>query len=269
MQRENLNKCCEIGKSNIDIDKCDIFNFMANVVGLAVLHPAGFKGTDKLAELCKIGKDTEVLDVACGKGTSAYYLSRKFGCPVTGIDISEVLLRQAERLARKKKMENKLTFKIANAENLPFSDNEFDVSILQAVLVLVDNKKQAIKEAIRVTKPGGYVGILELSWQKQPTEEFFKGTDKFCATSCMRNVQTYNGWRNLIFNPNLEEVKTCSYKMQSPRLIKDEGICNAIRVMTKWMFNSKIRNKMNMVDNFFEENSDIFGYGIYVGRKVP
>ncbi|MFH1562740.1 MAG: class I SAM-dependent methyltransferase [Nitrospirota bacterium] len=263
----NQNKCCPDNIETSNMEKCDIFHFMANVVGLTVLHPGGFKATDELAELCKISKDTHILDIACGKGTSAYYFAKKFGCQVTGFDISEDLINQAKKLAERKGFEAKLNFKVANAENLPFSDNSFDVSIFQAVLILVENKKQAIKEAVRVTKPGGYIGFLEMTWQKQPTESFLKeAAEKMCPI-CIGNIRTYEGWKELIFNQGLKEVITKKYKMRNPNLIKDEGISNAVKVMSKWLFNPRIRNRMNEVDNLFEKYSEYFGYGIYVGQK--
>ena len=41
-----------------NLEKCDIFDFMASHVGLTVLHPGGFAATRKLAEACRIDKDT-------------------------------------------------------------------------------------------------------------------------------------------------------------------------------------------------------------------
>jgi cyclopropane fatty-acyl-phospholipid synthase-like methyltransferase len=46
---------------------------MADIVGMTVLHPGVWKVTERLAELCQIDKDSRVLDIACGKGTSAIY----------------------------------------------------------------------------------------------------------------------------------------------------------------------------------------------------
>jgi len=53
MTNQNTNRRCAV-----DIDKCDIFDFMANVVGKTVLHPGGYKATEKLAELCHINTHT-------------------------------------------------------------------------------------------------------------------------------------------------------------------------------------------------------------------
>ena len=46
--------------------KCGLFDFMANTVGLKVLHPGGYKATDELCSTLEIKKDSHVLDVACG-----------------------------------------------------------------------------------------------------------------------------------------------------------------------------------------------------------
>ena len=46
--------------------------------------------------------------------------------------------------------------------DLPFEADRFDAVIVESVLAFVDDKPRAIRECIRVTKPGGYVGLNEL-----------------------------------------------------------------------------------------------------------
>jgi cyclopropane fatty-acyl-phospholipid synthase-like methyltransferase len=72
---------------------------------MTVLHPGGFEATDRLAKLCHINRDTRVLDIACGKGTSAVYLAKKYGCKVEGIDSDKNLITQARNLAKRKGLE--------------------------------------------------------------------------------------------------------------------------------------------------------------------
>ena len=99
-----------------------------------------------------------VLDIACGKGSTAFYLAEKYGCSVVGIDISEELIQEAEDTCRKKGLNNKVRFEVGNAMDLPFDDNEFDVAISQGILVFVDDKTKTINEASRVLKDGGKAG---------------------------------------------------------------------------------------------------------------
>ncbi len=101
----------------------------AEDVGLEILHPGGLEITRQLAELSHIDKDTMVLDVASGTGESALYLVTKFGCQVTGIDISELMIGRASRKAIEKGIIIK--FKKGDAHNLSFDDNTFDAVIFR------------------------------------------------------------------------------------------------------------------------------------------
>lgn len=105
------------------IEKCDIFDFMANHVGLTVIHPGGFDATRKLLGSCHIDRDSKILDIGCGKGTTSILLAQKYGCNVVGLDLSEDLLTQATRLAKRKGLEHKVSFRAGDALNMPFADN--------------------------------------------------------------------------------------------------------------------------------------------------
>lgn len=261
MQERNEKAC--------SIEKCDIFDFMANYAGLSVLHPGGFKATKTLAEACQINKDTHVLDVACGKGTSSIYLAQEYGCRVTGIDLSEDLIDYANRLARGKRLQDRVSFRTADALVLPFSNDEFDVSISQAMLVLLDDKKKSIQESIRVTKPDGYMGWVELSWREEPPPEFMDDVSNVICAYCMLNVHTFQDWEKLFKDAGVKELLTMKYPMtfQGMRsMITDEGL-NAVRVMFRVMTRHRVRKRMNTMNRFFKDNAQYFGYGIYIGRK--
>jgi ubiquinone/menaquinone biosynthesis C-methylase UbiE len=249
------------------IEECDIFDFMANIVGMVVLHPGGFEATNRLAQLCHINRDTRVLDIACGKGTSAVYLAKKWGCKVEGIDIDKNLIKQARNLAKRKGLEKRVSFQVGNALELPSQDDEFDVSISQAILVLLLDKKKAISESLRITKPGGYVGWIELSLKKDPTQKFLDlAAAKGCAY-CIQNALTFDDWKELFLKCGVKDLKVVEGVMGRHRMLKDEGFLNTFRIMSKWLFNARIRKRMNAIFNFFSNNSEYIGYGIYVGRK--
>ncbi len=252
------------------IEKCDIFDFMAQHVGLSILHPGGLSATAELAKQCNITETTKVLDNACGKGTTAIYLAKKFGCEVIGIDISEKLITEAKHLAQRKNVSDKVIFQVADAMNLPFSDNEFDVAVSQAMLVLVDDKKETIKEALRVIKPGGKAGWVELSWKKKPTTDFLdKVSNEICAY-CMANVHTYEGWKSLFSEAAFKKIEVLQYSMDfqgMAGMLRDEGFANSLKVMLRYLTNSRIRNRMVSLNTFFKSHPEYFGYGIYIGTR--
>lgn len=252
------------------IEGCDIFDFMAKHVGLTVIHPGGFEATRRLAESCHLGQGQRVIDIACGKGTSAVYLARTYGCEVVGIDFSEGLVDEANALKDRKRLDGRVTFRVGDALDLPFADDEFDVAISQAMLVLVSDKRRAIEEALRVTKPGGRVAWLELSWHREPPPEFLDAVSNVLCAYCMLNVHTFQGWEALFREAGVKELETQAFPLNGggmTQMLADEGFVNTSKVMFKNLTDGRIRKRTNTMNRFFAEHTEYFGYGIYTGRK--
>ena len=123
-------------------------------------HFGGLKATEELIELCHINKDKYVLDVGCGVGLTPCYLARSHGCRVVGVDISEQMINWSNKRARREGVEDRVEFRVADAQALPFEDALFDVVICESVVIAVQDKQSAVSEFIRVTKPAGYIGLL-------------------------------------------------------------------------------------------------------------
>jgi arsenite methyltransferase len=254
------------------VEKCDIFDFMTHHVGLTVLHPGGLGATRRLADVCQISAETRVLDVGCGKGTSAVYLAEHFGCSVVGVDISPDSIDEARRRASSRGLEDKVRFEVGDVLQLPFPDNQFDVTISQALLVLVKDKLQAVRESLRVARPGARLGWIELSWWEEPTLEFMDLVSTVICAFCLRNVETFEDWKRLLDGAGVGglDVERSSMKFQGLKgMFVDEGLTNSLRIMTRYLRNGKIRKRMEVLQRFFQDNQLYFGYGIYVGRKSP
>lgn len=251
------------------LEECDLFDFMAHYVGMTVLHPGGLWATDRQARLCHIDKDSRVLDIACGKGTSAIYLARKYGSHIVGVDLDAGFVDQATRLAEKKGLGNRLDFRTADALHLPFGDNEFDVTLSQAFLVLIPDQERAVREAVRVTRPGGYIAWLELSFTREPPPSLFERAAASACEGCFRHTLTFEGWERLFRESGMADLQTVPGEMgtRQRRMFRDEGWLNAARIMWKWATNPRIRRRMDAIFGFFRDHSDFIRYGIFVGRK--
>ena len=252
--------------------KCDIFEFMAKHVGMTVIHPGGFEATNKLIQSLKISSDSKVIDIACGKGTSAMLIAEKFGCHVVAIDIDEKLIEEAKQLTKKKGLENKITYHVGDALKLPFNDNEFDVAISQAMLVLVGDKIKAIQEANRVIKKGGTAGWLELSWKKEITKDFIEKVSTVICAYCMTNVTTFDGWKKTFIDAGINNLNIIPLDFNPNSggfigMMKDEGFFRTLSIMFNIMKNKEIKNRVKIMNNFFKENNDVFGCGIYYFNK--
>lgn len=86
-------------------------------------HMGGLNATRELIELCHIDKDSYVLDVGCGVGITTCYMTKEYGCKVVGIDLSEMMVKRSKERAKRKGVEDKVEFRVADAQNLPFKDN--------------------------------------------------------------------------------------------------------------------------------------------------
>jgi arsenite methyltransferase len=125
-------------------------------------HQGGLPATRRLLELCHVERAGEVLDVGCGVGVGPAYIARTHGCHVVGIDRSPRMIEWARERARWEGVEDLVELRVADLRELPFEADRFDVVVAESVLAFVDDKAGAIRELVRVTKPGGYVGLNEL-----------------------------------------------------------------------------------------------------------
>ena len=249
------------------MDECDIHDFNSHHLGLSTLHPGGLGASGALAALCGMQPGLSVLDIACGKGTSSRFFTDKFGCKVTGIDIDEDYVQCARMLSKKKSaLGSRLQFINANAENLPFADNAFDIAIFQSVLVLMDHADKAMKEAARVIKPGGRLGILEFTWLEQPSQEILEEALDICGHCYYFTRANPGDWQALIRDSGLELKEAKMYKLETPK-IGDEGISTVLKVLWKITTNSALRNRFSKNNAFFLRNLDRIGYGLYVGEN--
>lgn len=125
-------------------------------------HVGGRDATRTLAELAGVGEGTEVLDAGCGLGGPARTLAAEFGARVTGVDLTEEYCRAAAVLTRRVGLDGAVSFRRANALDLPFADGSFDVVWLQHVAENVADKPELLGEVRRVLRPDGRLAVHEV-----------------------------------------------------------------------------------------------------------
>ena len=96
----------------------------------------------------------KILDVGCGTGAVTFDLARSTNGHVIGIDIDSEKLEEARKLLGPL---SNLELLEADAQDLPFEDETFDLVVFTIVLMYVPDKQKAVNEMARVTKKGGHV----------------------------------------------------------------------------------------------------------------
>jgi O-methyltransferase / aklanonic acid methyltransferase len=114
----------------------------------------------RLVEHMSLAPGSQVLDIATGKGAVLLPAARRVGPEgyVTGIDLSNAILQEAEETARKQGLSN-IKLQKMDAEHLEFPDQTFDVVTCAFALFLFPDMEGALREMYRVCKPGGSVGV--------------------------------------------------------------------------------------------------------------
>ena len=97
-----------------------------------------------------------VLDVACGSGNAALVAARRF-CEVTGIDFVPALVERARQRAAADGV--LAEFREGDAQDLAFPNATFDVVVSTFGVMFAPNQEKAAAEILRVTKPGGRIGL--------------------------------------------------------------------------------------------------------------
>jgi SAM-dependent methyltransferase len=113
----------------------------------------------RLVEACGITAGMRVLDVAAGTGNASIPAART-GATVTASDLTPELLDAGRGIAEAEGLE--LEWVQADAENLPFEDESFDVVMSAIGVMFAPHHRDAANDLVRVCRPGGRIGLL--SW---------------------------------------------------------------------------------------------------------
>jgi ubiquinone/menaquinone biosynthesis C-methylase UbiE len=116
-----------------------------------------FNASENLAEDLDIVPDERVLDVACGSGNGAISAARRSWGGVVGADYVPALLERGRERAAAERLE--VEFVEADAQDLPFDDASFEVTMSIFGAMFAPDQPKTAAELLRVTKPSGRIGM--------------------------------------------------------------------------------------------------------------
>jgi len=118
-------------------------------------HTRGKESTIEIANLAQLQSQHNVLDVGCGLGGSARYIATEFGCSVIGVDLTDEYIDVANKITEFVNLSDKVSFRQANALELPFPSENFDVVWTEHTQMNIADKEKFYSELSRVLKPKG------------------------------------------------------------------------------------------------------------------
>lgn len=234
-------------------------------------HLGGPEASRELLSLCHAERAGSVLDVGCGIGVGPATTARTLRCRTVGVDLSPRMIGWARGRALEEGVEDLVDLCAADVLALPFPDGRFDVVMCESVLAFVEDKAAAIRECVRVTRPGGYVGLNEAVWLEEPPGRMVQLVRDTLGPS----IPDDEGWRRLWAASGLEDRLVRTHPLQpGPEIWSrirwigwrwlGRGWVRAARLcVTDPAVRRSLRQQLRVPMDVF----DYLGYGYYVGRK--
>lgn len=174
-----------------------------------------------------------MLEVACNMCTTSIELAQTYGCSIEGVDRDPKALEKARANICEAGLDELVHVQQANAMKLPFPDDSFDIIINEAMLTMLGDeaKIKAIKEYLRVLKPGGRLLTHDVSF----TEERMGEQLASLRQTINANVEPLHvaNWQKLFEEQGFSSVKLNYGKMTLMfilGMIKDEGFWGTLRI---------------------------------------
>jgi ubiquinone/menaquinone biosynthesis C-methylase UbiE len=180
----------------------------SDLAPLDQFHVRGLPATKELAAMAGIDAGTRVLDVGSGIGGPSRHLAESFGCEVVGIDLTEEYCRIAEALTARTGLSDKVTYKAADALNMPLQGASFDVVWTQHVAMNIADRPRLYSEMHRVLKPGGRLALYDaiaidgqepiypVPWARDPSTSFLLNAGATRAV-LEKSGFTIRAWRDV------------------------------------------------------------------------
>lgn len=170
-----------------------------------IFHP----GRVEAVKLLGLQPDDRVLEVGIGTGLNLPLYPRH--CQITGVDLSEPMLRKAEAKVRELGLGN-VTLRVMDAQHLLFPDNSFDHVLAAYTISVVPDPVRTLQEIKRVCRPGGRIVILN---HFQSDNKVIGTVEELMAPLCMKL-----GWKtDLKLRPLLERVSLQSDQIHRVNLL--------------------------------------------------
>lgn len=160
--REGLQK---LGKTERDVT-------LEELGPVEEFHIGGRQASAEFLDQLELAPDDIVLDVGCGLGGASRFAASRYGCRLTGVDLTEEYVTTGQVICKWVGLHDRVVLEQGSATALRFSDEAFNKAYMMHVGMNIADKTTLMKELFRVLKPGGLLGIYDVM-QMSSTELAF------------------------------------------------------------------------------------------------
>ncbi|MBC8240055.1 MAG: class I SAM-dependent methyltransferase [Alphaproteobacteria bacterium] len=125
-------------------------------------HIGGRRASDDFLSQLTLNDGTHVLDVGCGLGGGSRFAANRFGCRVSGVDLTPEFIETGQELCEWVGLRDRINLQQGSALEMPFDDGSFDAAYMMHVGMNIADKQGLFTEVARVLKPGGVFGVYDV-----------------------------------------------------------------------------------------------------------
>ncbi|HET7488726.1 MAG TPA: methyltransferase domain-containing protein [Acidimicrobiales bacterium] len=210
-----------VESSQEDVKLCCAAAYQRDAVALILgesYHPGGLDLTRRLARSLDLRAGQRVLDVASGPGATAFLLAAELGVDVEGVDLGEQSVAGANAKAEANGMAGQVRFTVGDAERLPLGDASVDAVVCECAFCTFPDKATAAREMARVLKPGGRIGITDVTLDPERLHEELRSLAGWVA--CLADARPVAQYAELLGAAGLSVTLTESHDDALARMIE-------------------------------------------------
>ncbi|SLN39018.1 class I SAM-dependent methyltransferase [Oceanibacterium hippocampi] len=178
----------------------------ADLAPVDEFHIRGREATEELIQATGFVADDHILDVGSGIGGPARHLAEAVGCRVTGVDLTPAFCEAATMLAARVGLADRVTYRAANALDMPFADGAFDGAWTQHVAMNIADKAALYREIRRVLKAGAVFALYDVMlgpagdphypvpWAAEPGISFLETPDRVRSLVTEAGFEIVDSW---------------------------------------------------------------------------
>ncbi len=236
------------GQSGIDPDELaqivDVYNRLAARSGAEQPNAERLQRMRDFLRFARLPADARVLDAGTGVGTFALLLVEEGEREVVGVDVSPVTLETAEyqRLMRESAAAARVSFRLAPAQALPFSDEWFDAVVCRLLLYHTTKPERILQETLRVLKTGGVFVLCDLLGADDPVKRATQNAIEARRNPAFNVARTQEQYRKLLTAAGLtiESERVAVFEREVEEWLSDMDADPASRTVVRDMMEAGI-----------------------------
>jgi SAM-dependent methyltransferase len=135
-------------------------------------HGRGLEATEEMADALSVASSDHILDIGSGIGGPARYVAHRFGCRVSGIDLTAEFCAVAQELTRLTGLADRVRVHEGTALAMPFASLSFEGAYSMNVAMNIADKDGLYREIRRVLKPDAWLVLSEAARGPGPAPDY-------------------------------------------------------------------------------------------------